>query len=161
MRALAKSLFSILLSAVVLGHGPTAGAEPPAGALPRATGQSVYVPVYSSIRHLNDTQYSLAVTISIRNIDPERSLKVTSAHYYDNHGDPVRNFLAEPRHLPGFGSMELFIPQAELRGDTGSNFLIHWEADAPALPPLIEAVMVGSRGAGGIAFTSRGVAIGP
>ncbi len=154
---LAKSFSYLLLSAMVFIHAPLATADAPG----RSTGQRVYVPVYSSIHYLNDTQYSLAVTISIRNIDPDHGLRVTSAQYYDNHGKRVRDFLEQPLNLPGFGSMELFIPQAELRGDTGSNFLIRWEADGQILPPLIEAVMVGSRGSGGIAFTSRGVVIGP
>lgn len=132
--------------------------EPPRAHL---NGQRVYVPVYSSIRYLNDAQYDLAVTLSIRNTDPDHELQVTSALYYDNDGQQVKNFLPQPRTLPGLGSMELFIPQADLRGHSGANFVIQWQAEAAVSAPIIEAVMIGSRGTQGIAFTSRGVVINP
>ena len=43
-----------------------------------STGQSIYVPAYSHIYTGNREQaFLLTVTISIRNIDPEHSIKIT------------------------------------------------------------------------------------
>ena len=38
----------------------------------------------------------------------------------------------------------------------GANFIVEWSAEGLITDPLIEAVMVGSLGAQGFAFTSRG-----
>ena len=156
-----KMLFFNALVIALLVECAVAKGETAQNPLPAlSTGQRIYVPVYSSIRYLNDAEYDLAVTISIRNTEPDHAIRVTSALYYDNDGKRVRDFLAEPHTLPGFGSMELFIRQADLRGQAGANFIVEWKADKAVSAPLVEAVMIGSRGSQGIAFTSRGIVLG-
>ena len=156
-----KTVFTIiaLLSLALIIPNQNGHAADPAGK--RTNSQSVYVPVYSSIRYFNDDMVGLSVKISIRNTDPALPIRLNHARYYDNQGTFIRDFLEKPADIPAFGTQEIFIKQSELRGDTGANFKIDWTADKPASPPLIEAVMIGTRGVNSFAFTSRGVVISP
>lgn len=126
---------------------------------PRSRGQVLYVPVYSAISYLDKNRFSLAVTISINNTDPANGLEVTAARYYDNDGAFVRDFLDAPTTLDPLGTTQLFIGSSEYRDDVGANFIIEWQADQPISPPLVEAIMVGSKGTQGLAFTSRAVVV--
>lgn len=130
------------------------------GAPPQKTlSQTIYVPIYSSIQQLDRSSTNLAVTISIRNIDPHTGLTVLSAEYYDNRGDLIKTFVVNEVVLVPLATAEIFIPSTELREGTGANFLVRWKADKPTLPPLIEAIMIGRVGTTGLAFSSRGVVI--
>lgn len=126
---------------------------------PRSRGQVLYVPVYSAISYLDQSRFSLAVTISINNTDPENELEVTAARYYGNDGAFVRDFLGAPTTLAPLGTTQLFIGSSEYRDDVGANFIIEWHSDEPISPPLVEAIMVGSKGTQGLAFTSRAVVV--
>lgn len=126
---------------------------------PRSRGQVLYVPVYSAISYLDRNSFSLAVTISINNTDPANGLEVTAARYYGNDGTFVRDFLDAPRALAPLGTAQLFIGSSEYRDDVGANFIIEWQSDEPISPPLVEAIMVGSKGTQGFAFTSRAVVV--
>jgi hypothetical protein len=52
--------------------------------------------------------------------------------------------------------VETFVPAENTRAGTGANFIVEWTADGRITDPLIEAVMVGTLGAQGFSFTSRG-----
>jgi hypothetical protein len=52
--------------------------------------------------------------------------------------------------------VETFVPAENTRGGTGANFVAEWSANGLITDPLIEAVMVGTLGAQGFAFPSRG-----
>lgn len=127
--------------------------------LKKTLSQTIYVPIYSSIQQQDRRITSLAVTISIRNVDPHAGLTVMSAEYYDNRGDPIKTFVANEVVLPPLATTEIFIQSTELREGTGANFLVRWKADKPTLSPLIEAIMIGRVGTTGLAFSSRGVVI--
>jgi Protein of unknown function (DUF3124) len=52
-----------------------------------ASGQTVYVPVYSHIYHHNKQEiFELAVTLSIRNTDLTNPIVITSVRYYNSEG---------------------------------------------------------------------------
>ena len=56
-----------------------------------STGQTVYVPVYSHIYQGDrESPIYLAVTLSIRNVDPKKPIMVLSADYYDSKGDLLK-----------------------------------------------------------------------
>ncbi len=126
---------------------------------PRSRGQVLYVPVYSAISYLDRNSFSLAVTISISNTDRANGLEVTAARYYGNDGTFVRDFLDAPTTLAPLGTTQLFIGSSEYRDDVGANFIIEWQSDEPISPPMVEAIMVGSKGTQGLAFTSRAVVV--
>ena len=119
--------------------------------------RTVYVGAYSSVRLGGGKgKVDLATTLSIHNTSDERALNVERVDYFDTGGNLVHSYLPKPITIRPFGTVEAFIPAENTRGGTGANFIVEWSADGLITDPLIEAVMVGSLGAQGFSFTSRG-----
>jgi hypothetical protein len=149
-------LFGILL-VLLLVQVPSLWATEP---LPLTKGQTVYVPAYSHIYHGNkETPLLLAVTLSIRNIDLNNSLTITSVNYHETQGPLVKEYIKEPIVLGPLGSDRFIVPQKDTSGGSGANFIVEWHTDKPINPPIIESVMIGTQSQLGISFTSRGQAI--
>ncbi len=113
----------------------------------------VYVPAYSHIYHAEGTPILLAVTLSIRNIDPHSSLRVRSVRYYDTQGKFIKEYVAAPVLLPGLSTVEYLVEQKNIEGGSGANFIVEWSAPAEINPPILETVMIGSQG---ISFVCSG-----
>lgn len=125
-------------------------------------GQTVYVPAYSHIYSgAQGRPFLLAITLSIRNVDPNHALRVTYVDYHDTAGKRLRSFLEDPVTLGPLASMRYIIPENDRSGGSGANFMVCWEADQALNPPIIETVMIGTKSGQGISFTSRGRAIQP
>jgi hypothetical protein len=109
-------------------------------------GQSIYLPVYSHLWHGNLSAkghpeiLQLSALISIRNTDPVSSIRVLSARYYDTNGKLLREFVPAPKILAPLGTLELFVERREAEGGSGANFVIRWQSDALASPPVTEAI---------------------
>ena len=94
----------------VLALALSAGAfaqSPPA----RSTGQRLYLPIYSHIWH-GDAQPGsapsrtlMSVSVSIRNTDLTRPIRVSSAVYYDTHGKLRFCATSGPAKLSGWVTM--------------------------------------------------------
>jgi len=122
--------------------------------------QSVYVPAYSHIYHGNkETPLLLSVTLSIRNIDPENALIITSVDYYETKGKLLKHFVEEPTTVNPMGSERFIVAQKDTSGGSGANFIVTWHSEKQINPPIIESVMIGTQSQLGISFTSRGRAI--
>ena len=130
------------------------------GPLPTSFGQTLYVPAFSQIALDQGRFQPLASNLIVHNVDPERSITVTGVAYYDSAGALVRRFLDEPVTLTSFASYEALVPLREQEGGSGANFIVTWEAEEAALPPHVEAVMIGGTGTLGISFSSRARVIG-
>ncbi len=132
---------------------------------PLSTGQTVYVPVYSHVQHGNlDSKgrpevLLLSSMLSIRNVDPDHGIVVTSVRYYDTAGKLLREYLQAPLALGPLGSTDVFVEHKDSLGGTGANFMVDWNADAPTSAPLLETVNAYFFGAQSGVFTSRGVAV--
>lgn len=149
--ALRTLLCALLLTA--LAHAPARAQAP-------APGQAIYVPCYSHIYHgMKNMPLDLTVTLSIRNTDPERSIRLVSVDYYDTNGGLVRSYLTSKTTLGPMMTWEAIVAERDRSGGSGANFLVRWEADGPASQPLAEAVMIGTSSQQGISFTSRGVPV--
>ena len=135
------------------------GIEPP------TRGQTVYVPIYSEIRHGNVASSGradntlLSVLVSVRNTDPSHPIRVVAAPYYNTEGALIRNSVPTPRVIPPFGTFELFVELRENAGGSGANYAIKWEAATPVTPPTIEALHSKFQAGYSVAFISRGRAI--
>jgi hypothetical protein len=125
----------------------------------KSTSQKIYLPVYSAIAHISKQNIDLTVTLSFRNLDEAASITVNSANYFNTSGKKIKDLLGQSSTLAPFGSTQIVIRQDEFRGDVGANIVIEWSSNLPVTPPLIEAIMVGSRGTQAFSFTSRGVVI--
>lgn len=125
--------------------------------LPLSLGQTLYVPAYSHIYHGNkETPLLLSVTLSIRNIDPQNPLTITTVNYHETNGALVKDYLPEPTVLSPLGSIRFVVPQRDNSGGSGANFMVTWSARQPTNPPIAESVMIGTQSQLGISFTSRG-----
>lgn len=123
-------------------------------------GQTVYVPAYSHIYHGNkEKPFLLAVTLSIRNIDPVQPVTVTGVDFYETQGKLLKKYLDKPVLLKPLESTRYIVPQKETTGGSGANFIVEWQSEKLANPPIIESVMIGTQSTQGISFTSRGHAI--
>ncbi|MDZ8186587.1 MAG: DUF3124 domain-containing protein [Nostoc sp. ChiSLP02] len=122
-----------------------------------ATGQTIYVPVYSHIYHHNKQEiFELAVTLSVRNTDLNNPMVVTSVRYYNSEGKLVKQYLERPIQIDALASTDFFINRNDTSGGLGANFIVEWVAQTQISQPIVEAVMIGTDFQQGISFTSSG-----
>lgn len=120
------------------------------------SGAVVYVPVYSHIYHNDgDRRFKLAVTLSLRNIDPRQSITIASVSYYDSDGRLVRDYLDAPLTLGPLVSRAYVVAADDDTGGSGANFLVTWSADTEVSDPLIETVMISTASSQGLSFTGQ------
>jgi len=136
MQTVKWSLATLLLvSAIAIGQTPSA----------RSNGQSLYLPIYSHVWYGQADSSGkpmktlVSVAVSIRNTDPNKPIRVTSAQYFDTDGKKLREFVPAVKTIAPMGTLELFIPRSDDSGGSGANFVIIWKADAAVNPPLVEA----------------------
>ena len=119
-------------------------------------GQTVYVPVYSHVYANGGRPHLLETTLSVRNLDPNRAISVKSVKYFDTNGELVKKYLDDELVLAPLATTEFLVEKQDVRGGSGANFIVVWDAEEPVYEPLIEAVMVGFANANSISFSSPG-----
>ena len=125
-----------------------------------ATGQTIYVPVYSHIYHDDQRQtFNLAATLSIRNTDLTNPIVIASVRYYDSNGSLLRQYLERPIQLAALASTDFFVDATDTSGGLGAKFIVEWVAQTEVSEPVIESVMIGSGFHQGISFISPGKVI--
>jgi len=149
---------SILLSMMLFAlSSGLANAQSPPG---RSLGQVLYLPIYSHIWHgeMNDKGQPMkalvSVSVSIRNTDPAKSIRVTSAQYFDTDGKKLREYLPSPKTISPMGTYEIFVPRSDDSGGSGANFVIAWKSGTPASPPIVEGFHANLPVGRSIAFTT-------
>ncbi len=131
----------------------------------RSQGQTLYLPVYSHVWHGDTTAAGersktlVSVSVSIRNTDLAKPIRVVSAQYYDTDGKKLRNYVPTPQVIPPMGTLELFVPRSDDTGGSGANFIIVWKADQPASPPMVEGIHANMPAGRSIAFISSARAL--
>ena len=122
-------------------------------------GQTVYVPVYSHIYADGGKPHLLETTLSIRNLDPARSISVKSVKYFDTNGALVKQYVSNAIGLAPLATAEFLVEKRDVRGGSGANFIVVWDAKEPVYEPMVEAVMVGFSDSRSVSFTSPGRAL--
>lgn len=147
MRKLVNTLFIMLFCSTLFAHE-----------MPILTkGQTIYVPAYSHIYGGNSERpILLTITLSIRNVDMKNEIEVISVDYYATQGKHLKNFLKEPIILKPLESLRYIVPEKDISGGSGANFIVKWSSKKPVNPPIVESVMIGTLLQQGISFTSRG-----
>jgi len=144
----------LAISAIFTGHGSADSI------IVLSNGQSVYVPIYSHIYHGDQEKpFELAATLSIRNIDLKKEIRLVSADYFDSDGNFLKKFIENPITLKKLASIRFIIKSSDKTGGSGAKFIVRWESAEYVNPPLIEAVMIATKSQQGISFVSRGQAI--
>ncbi len=125
-----------------------------------SNGQKIYAPAYSHIYIGNkERPFLLTVTLSIRNTDPKNPIKIFVIDYYQSQGKLLVKYLNDPVILNPLGSLRYIIPERDKAGGSGANFIVEWKSERYVNPPIIETIMIGTKGQQGISFTSRGQVI--
>lgn len=143
--------------------GAAAGAQE---ARPQTSkGQTLYLPIYSHMLYGNLNKKGqagrvlLSAMVSIRNVDPARPLRVSSARYYNTHGTFLREFVPAAQVIPPLGTMELFVDLHDESGGSGANFLVVWDAPAAVQAPLVEALHANLDSGKAVVLTTRAVPV--
>ncbi len=149
--------FVLLLSAWIL-----LSAQARASAADLCMGQKIYVPAYSHIYSGNREQpFLLTVTLSIRNIDPQRHIEIFMVDYFETQGKRLKRYLDAPVTLNPLESLRYVVPEKDKSGGSGANFIVAWRSAQLVNPPIVETVMIGAQNQQGVSFTSRGRVIHP
>jgi ketosteroid isomerase-like protein len=123
-------------------------------------GQTVYIPVYSHIYQGDrESPIYLAVTLSIRNVDPKSPITVLYADYHDSKACLLKQYQEGPVQVPPSGSIRYVVAESDKAGGSGAFFRVAWQSEHPVNPPILESVMIGTKSQQGISFTSRGQVI--
>lgn len=124
-----------------------------------ASGQTVYVPVYSHIYAAGGVARLLEVTLSLRNTDLDHPIVIDSIRYYDTEGRQLEEYLEAPVVLGPMASTDFLVEHRDRAGGSGANFLIDWTAEAVVTQPVMEAVMVNVEGNRAFSFVRPGYPI--
>ena len=158
MKSILFSLFLFILSSGVASSQIMPG---------RSLGETLYLPIYSHVWHGEMDKRGqpmktlVSVSVSIRNTDPLKSIRITSAQYYDTDGKKLREYLPSPKLIGPMGTYEIFVPRSDDTGGSGANFVIAWKSDAPASPPIVEGLHANLPVGRSIAFTTSARPIPP
>ncbi|MEO8103343.1 MAG: DUF3124 domain-containing protein [Betaproteobacteria bacterium] len=151
MNSIKWTLWSMaLISSLAFGQAPAG----------RTSGQLLYLPIYSHIWHGEvdgngqPTKTLVSVSVSIRNTDPAKPIRITSAQYFDTDGKRLREYLPAAKTIAPMGTYELFIPRSDDSGGSGANFLIAWKSDVSVNAPIVEAIHANLPAGRSIAFTT-------
>lgn len=123
-------------------------------------GQRIYVPVYSHIFHGDkERPFDLAVTLSIRNTDPEHAISLISVDYYNSEGKLVRKYLEGETKVNALSAAHFVVNESDRSGGAGACFVVRWKSEVKVTAPIVESVMIGTSTQQGISFSSRGQVI--
>lgn len=120
--------------------------------------QSAYVPAYSHIYYGDKpSKILLTTTLSIRNTDPYKTLKLQKVEYRSDQGKVLKNFVMMPMTIQPLSAVRFVVPETDTKGGSGASFIITWSADAKLNKPVIQAVMIGATANQGISFVCDAV----
>ncbi len=122
-------------------------------------GQRLYVPAYSHVYHQQGDPYLLTVTLNIRNTDVAHEIVVSSVRYFDTGGKEVRSMLTRPLRLSPLAATEFVIERDDKAGGSGASFIVEWQAGTEVNQPLVETIMIDTRGQQGISFIAHAVVL--
>jgi hypothetical protein len=120
-------------------------------------GEVIYIPVYSHIvQGDKGSKQPLSSTLVIHNVNPSKSILITSVRYYDHSGTQLKDYIDGPLSLGPFASASFVVDIGEDRGGVGANFIVEWQANETVVSPIAEAIMSGGMGTQGLSFVTEG-----
>jgi|GEM_PF-2272691 len=127
----------------------------------KAVSKTVYVSIYSNLLNYDtDEQIALQSHVSIRNIDPEETVTLSSAVYYDINGKKIRDLISQPLSIGALATQELVIKTSDLEGGSGAKILLDWHSESILIKhPLIEVLTTDLSKKHGISFLNKGVTL--
>ncbi len=158
MHRISRSILFVCTIALFMAHYCENGMAAERYVLSR--GETVYVPVYSNVFSApKQIPFYLAAILSIRNTDMANSLTVLSADYFDTKGKLLKRYYQQPVTLAPLETVYIYIPEDDVAGGVGANFIVRWKTPQDVNMPIIECVMIGTKSGQGISFVSPGQVI--
>lgn len=122
--------------------------------------ETVYLPVYSHIYYSDHTKLiNLAETISVRNTDLHNSIVLISVKHYGSDGTLHKEYIETPLRIEALATADFVVPDSDITGGTGANFLIEWVSISKVTEPIVESIMICTSSSHSISFTSKGEVI--
>jgi len=120
-------------------------------------GETVYVSIYSNlfIGSVKE-KFQLSSLLSVRNTDPNYSITIMKADYYDTDGRKIRSYIFQPVRLKSLASKFYFVEPQDEKGGEGANFLVTWKSEQAVNQPIVEAVMLNVYNRQGVVFRCPG-----
>jgi hypothetical protein len=123
-------------------------------------GGAFYVPAYSSVSmSQGKLRADFSVTLSIHNTSEAKPLVLKRVAFFDGNGKLVDTYVKQPVALKPFATVEVYIPEQDVRAGTGANFIVDWASAGEIAEPVVECLMFGSVGNRHFSFISQGRAI--
>ncbi len=121
-------------------------------------GQLIYVAVYPQIFHRKGGKLYTALgnTVSVHNINLDTSIYLTAVTYFGRKGNRLKEFISDAVVVGPLETKQFFIAPDDPQADTGANFIVKWEADAPANRPLVEGLVISTSAQQGISIITEG-----
>ncbi len=137
-------------------HFIDASSSPPVDPIPderRLSGQTLYLPAYSSVATADGGEpFPLAITVVVRNTDPNQAIVVSRVSYFDQRGVLVKEHLERPISVAARASSVFFVKESDASGGMAASFMIEWAATTRVTDPLVESIMVGTASMQGISM---------
>lgn len=115
---------------------------------------SVHSQVYSKNAH---SMVGLTVSVNMRNTSLKDTVHIFETKYYDTHGKMIRNYLERPIYILPMETLQIIIPELDIEGGAGGNFMFDWAITDSSYAPIFDAVMISTLGQQGLSFKSYGV----
>jgi hypothetical protein len=117
----------------------------------------VYVPAYSSILVGSGTRrLDLSVSLSVHNTSENGTLVIERIDYFNVAGQLVVKYLPRAIALKPYATIQIVVPEEDVRGGLGANFIVDWSSPETIDEPIVEAIMIGGPGTQGYSFISVG-----
>ncbi|WP_141343433.1 MULTISPECIES: DUF3124 domain-containing protein [unclassified Bradyrhizobium] len=117
----------------------------------------IYVPAHSSLLVRDgSSRLDLSVTLSVQNTSETGTLVIERIDYFNVDGQVIDRYLPRAIALKPYGAIQIVIPQQDIRGGLGANFVIDWSSPEAIDEPYLEAIMIGGPGTQGHSFVSVG-----
>jgi hypothetical protein len=137
MQNVRKMIIPVALVALLLGLGSAGEVSSEVKLL---KGQTVYVLAYSHIYHGDREQpFLLAVTLSVRNTDPDHPITLTTVDYYDSDGKLLKSYLDKEMKLGAMASIRYVVKESDKSGGVRSQFPCPFSLSAIIVLPAVLA----------------------
>lgn len=114
---------------------------------------SVYSHIYTNSQH---RIHELTATISLRNVNPDDTIYIAKADFYNTEGQLIKRFLDHAIFIAPMETFEMVIEETDNSGGSGANFIFDWLKNQSSSDPLFEGVMISTTGQQGLSFTTQG-----
>ena len=92
----------------------------------------------------------------MQNASEKEKLVIERIDYFNATGQLIDKYLPSTIALKSYGSIQIVVPEQDIRGGLGANFIVDWSSAEAIDEPCVEAIMIGGPGTQGYSFVSVG-----